>query len=82
MSRPTIDDNETLLRARLEATVDIQGIARTLEMLSEICADKAEHIRETWDEYGLAAAWSKVSNRIETVRESAVVERLRKEEGR
>jgi hypothetical protein len=41
----------------LEAIIDADGLPAMLEMLSEICADKAEHIKSAWQDYRLARQW-------------------------
>lgn len=44
-------------RVRLETLMDDAGLSPILEALSEICAEKAEHIRETYGDRALARRW-------------------------
>lgn len=54
---------------QLESLVDRYGIARILQHLADIAMEKSDHIAQTWQDRGLAMAWSRVSNRIATCAE-------------
>ena len=42
----------------LEKIVDQTNVMAVLEMLVEVCELKAEHIRENWQDEGLAKRWT------------------------
>jgi hypothetical protein len=49
------EDNTDLL----ERIVDLHGLPKTLDMLADICAEKAEHLRTNWQDKGAAKDWEK-----------------------
>lgn len=53
------------MRDALEAIVDKIGLASTLANLAEIASLKAQHIRENWQDEGLAKTWDKDSRAID-----------------
>jgi hypothetical protein len=53
----------------LEAMVDRHGVSGVLSMLSEICAEKAEHLRVNWQDRPAAGVWNRRGNAIEKVAE-------------
>lgn len=42
----------------LEQILDRQGLTTVLGMISNICVQKAAHVRECWQDAGLARKWS------------------------
>lgn len=62
---PIADSNSTLDRDHLESLIDRHGVALTLVMIAEICADKAEHIEENWQDTLEAKTWRKVGKRVD-----------------
>ena len=46
----------------LEAMIDAATLPQVLLTLANICADKAQHIRENWQDQPLAERWAKCSN--------------------
>ena len=58
------------MKESLESLVDRapDGIEDVLAMLSEICSDKAEHLRDNWQDKESAKYWIRMSNRIEAAR--------------
>ena len=52
MPTPT-DDNDLL-----ESLVDRHGLPGVLELLAEVCGERAEHVRRTWGDRPLANVWS------------------------
>ena len=60
----------------LEAMVDRYGLARTLEVLGDVCMGKASHVEETWQDYGLARAWGLAGSYMYTVSGSKRVNAL------
>ena len=45
-------------KEKLEELVDMEGFQGTLEILSEICFEKAEHVLTNWQDKHLAKFWS------------------------
>jgi hypothetical protein len=43
----------------LETMVDRHGLLHVLTGLELMCSEKADHIRENWQDTGLAAAWDR-----------------------
>ena len=41
----------------LEDTIDVDGLAETLEKLGDICFEKSEHLVSNWQDAGAAAQW-------------------------
>jgi len=50
----------------LEAMIDQSSLSWVLDMLAVICSQKAEHIRENWQDYDLARRWEQASGICET----------------
>jgi hypothetical protein len=50
----------------LEALIDAGNVKSILSRMSTVCSDKADHVRETWQDNKLARAWRTASNKIET----------------
>ena len=48
----------------LEMEVDRHGLKDVLEMLAEIAAEKAQHIRENWQDVPLAYKWDQASSLV------------------
>jgi hypothetical protein len=46
----------------LEEMVDAVGLAKVLDMLSDIAYEKAEHIRANWQDRDTACVWRKAGN--------------------
>lgn len=57
---PNQDDMETQF-------IDKIGLSNTLEMLARICADKAEHLLENWQDKRGAAEWKKMARKLYTL---------------
>ncbi len=45
----------------LENIVDRVGIEKLLIALSDVCAEKAEHVRTNWQDQKLATLWDRAS---------------------
>jgi hypothetical protein len=54
MTKTTKDD-----MPKLEAMVDRHGLYSVLAMLSDICGEKAEHLRSNWQDRSSAQNWGK-----------------------
>jgi len=48
----------------LENMIDKLGLDRVLDMISEVCYDKAEHARSTWQDERLARRWEKTARAV------------------
>ena len=48
----------------LETIVDRIGLAKVLDMLSDIAYEKAAHVRSNWQDDQTAKVWSKAGNRV------------------
>lgn len=54
----------------LEQMVDRFSVRQVVDMLSEICAEKAEHIRVNWQDFSLAARWQAKAAKLDRVSNS------------
>ena len=41
----------------IEQTIDATSLARLLEIVAEICHEKAEHLRSNWQDVNAAKSW-------------------------
>ena len=60
----------------LEMLMDREGLPDVLKAIAEICAEKAGHVRETWQDEKLAAQWDRAANAIEHVADGEAVRRV------
>lgn len=60
-SRNTLSGEAALA---LEGMVDRTSVAAVLEALGNICHEKADHLREAWQDRGAAKTWDKDGKRI------------------
>jgi len=51
----------------LEMFIDRWGIYNIVSTLASICADKAVHISENWQDYRLARVWSRYERVLESI---------------
>jgi hypothetical protein len=49
----------------IEQIVDAHGVSNTLRFLAEVCADKAGHILDNWQDEKTAKAWAQASKRLD-----------------
>jgi hypothetical protein len=49
----------------LERMVDTLGLAVVLEMLSQVCHEKADHIRTIWQDKQTAGCWDMDGSKID-----------------
>jgi hypothetical protein len=52
-------------RDLLEQFIDRNTLADALEVLSEICWEKASHVQEAWQDTTLATAWERAGQAID-----------------
>ena len=60
---------------RLELLADQIGLANLLDQLADICAEKAEHVANNWQDATLAAEWRRAGAVLATA-STAVAEIL------
>lgn len=48
----------------LESMIDSEGVSGILEEIADICFEKAEHIRENWQDRVTAKSWEKDANAV------------------
>ena len=51
-------------KADLEAMVDASSLAQVIEALGEICAEKADHIRASYDDRATAKIWDDAARKV------------------
>lgn len=54
---------------QLEAMIDRSSLKDVLEMLAEICGEKAEHIRSNWQDEPMARFWEADARKVARVAE-------------
>ena len=52
------------LYAKVEGLIDSAGLGRVITAFAEICYEKAEHIRENWQDNVTARSWERVGNQL------------------
>jgi hypothetical protein len=55
-------------RAMLEALIDAQTLAETLDDIGQICGYKALHVQENWQDSGLADRWERAGIQVDAAR--------------
>jgi hypothetical protein len=63
-------------RDTIETLIDRCGLSSVLMALSEICGDKAEHIRSNWQDEILARDWATTEGRLGVIVPSVVARGL------
>jgi hypothetical protein len=61
----------TPLSEQLEQIIDSKGLPYVLDKLAEICQEKANHIRENWQDNKLGLEWDKIAWSIQQVSQKA-----------
>ena len=59
--------NRSEVKDQLEAMIDKTSLNDVLEMLAEICHEKAEHLRCNWQDETAARQWERWGNRISRI---------------
>ena len=52
-----ISGSESEAREVLEALIDIRGLPAVVGLIAEVCQAKANHLRENWQDEGMARGW-------------------------
>jgi len=58
---------ETKEMYELEDIVDSQGLSNVIDLLSEICYEKADHLRSNWQDESLARSWEKDASILDKI---------------
>jgi hypothetical protein len=58
-----MSDND--LKHTLETLVDQTSVVEVLRALADVCYEKSEHIRTTWNDQILARLWERSANQIQ-----------------
>jgi hypothetical protein len=51
----------------LETMIDADCVASLLQLLADLCADKAEHVQANWQDSKLAGYWYNLAHKIQCV---------------
>lgn len=51
---------------QLERVIDEQGLGQTIDAISAICREKAEHLRVNWQDKEQAKLWDRNAKRLES----------------
>lgn len=62
-------DDETL-----ERLIDTHGLDGVLDLMAEVCYNKAHHASSNWQDAELARAWERAANRVERCSDSRPVQ--------
>jgi hypothetical protein len=54
----------TKLCDELELLIDKYGVASVLGRFSDVCREKAEHVRANWQDEALANEWYKLASKL------------------
>lgn len=60
----------------LERMIDARSVAAVLAIVADVCQEKAQHIRENWQDEELAQAWERAARRVEVCAQSPAVLRV------
>lgn len=72
----TTEDARRQYKNLAEEAIDAYGLQRTLEMIGEICWEKAEHIRANWQDKTLAKSWDKASQIVLRAANQSTIEAI------
>ena len=64
------------MKGKLEQCVDDAGLETTLALLADVCAEKAQHIRECWQDEQLARTWDRAARAVLRACRNKRVERV------
>jgi hypothetical protein len=53
-------------KVRLEDMIDNHSLATVLDAIADICQQKADHLRENWQDDELAGSWDGAASALET----------------
>lgn len=58
--------DEKAFQTELEQAIDSIGLRRLLDLVTNICHEKADHVRTNWQDESMARAWERDAKRIDT----------------
>lgn len=64
MAKRSMRDGEKIL---IEAIIDACGVAAVVEAIAQICAEKAAHIEENWQDPSTAQWWQQRGKKLQDV---------------
>jgi hypothetical protein len=62
----------------LESIIDKTSLLHVLELISDICQEKADHIRCNWQDEKTAAPWAEAGRRLARYAGAACVQQVSK----
>lgn len=66
------EQNDKADEVSLEKLLDATSVPHVLGLLSQICTEKAEHLRVNWDDKPQADAWEKAAVQLDKMSELRV----------
>lgn len=60
----------------LESLIDREGLYNILDLVSEICHLKADHLASNWQDYNAAKVWTRAGNLISKWIQSPTIKAL------
>jgi hypothetical protein len=58
------EQQKTMAYINLEEMIDKNSLRTVLELIAEICTEKAAHIEANWQDKSLAKLWEQCGNRV------------------
>jgi hypothetical protein len=52
------------MNEQVEKMIDAMGVDQLLHTIAQVCSDKADHIRDNWQDNALAHVWEKKAAQI------------------
>lgn len=68
--------NEAEFNLEIERQIDARGLDVVLNVIGDLCDDKAEHLAAAWQDEPLAEAWSKAAQEILEAAQSTAVQKV------
>jgi len=59
-----MSSNRNEMKFQLEEMIDQSSLNDLLEMLAEVCHEKADHLRSNWQDEAAARDWERLGNRV------------------
>lgn len=54
------------IKEQIEAFIDGESLSKLIEIVGDICSEKAGHIQENWQDESLAKEWERAANVLHT----------------
>jgi P2-related tail formation protein len=52
------------MKQAIERYIDVSSVAAVLDVVAEICSEKAQHISDNWQDEALAKSWDKAARAV------------------